>query len=137
MAQNKRLDVALFEQNFTDSRAKAGALIMAGQVYVNGQKITKAGYALKDTDKIEVRGEKLPFVSRGGLKLNKAMKAFDIRLTDLFVWISALQRAALQIVCSKTMRQRSILLTLATVSLRGSFERTNVLSIWNVQISDI
>ena len=55
MAQNKRLDVALFEQNFTDSRAKAGALIMAGQVYVNGQKITKAGYALKDTDKIEVR----------------------------------------------------------------------------------
>ena len=74
MAQNKRLDVALFEQNFTDSRAKAGALIMAGQVYVNGQKITKAGYALKDTDKIEVRGEKLPFVSRGGLKLDKAMK---------------------------------------------------------------
>ena len=103
MAQNKRLDVALFEQNFTDSRAKAGALIMAGQVYVNGQKITKAGYALKDTDKIEVRGEKLPFVSRGGLKLDKAMKAFDISL-DLFVWISALQRAALQIVCFKTMQ---------------------------------
>lgn len=56
---------------------------MAGQVYVNGQKITKAGYALKDTDKIEVRGEKLPFVSRGGLKLDKAMKAFDILLDGL------------------------------------------------------
>ena len=83
MAQNKRLDVALFEQNFTDSRAKAGALIMAGQVYVNGQKITKTGYALKDTDKIEVRGEKLPFVSRGGLKLDKAMKSFDISLDGL------------------------------------------------------
>ena len=128
MAQNKRLDVALFEQNFTDSRAKAGALIMAGQVYVNGQKITKAGYALKDTDKIEVRGEKLPFVSRGGLKLDKAMKAFDILLDGL---------VCMDIVCFKTMRQRSIPLTSATVSLRGSFERMNVLSIWNVQISDI
>lgn len=83
MAQNKRLDVALFEQNFVESRAKAGALIMAGQVYVNSQKITKAGYSLKPDDKIEVRGEKLPFVSRGGLKLDKAMKSFNIKLENL------------------------------------------------------
>ena len=79
---DKRLDVALFEQGFADSRAKAGALIMAGQVYVNSQKITKAGYNLKADDVIEVRGDKLPFVSRGGLKLDKAIKEFDLKLDD-------------------------------------------------------
>jgi len=77
---NTRLDTALFEQGYAQSRAKAAALIMAGQVYVNSQKITKAGYSLKPDDKIEVRGDKLPFVSRGGLKLQKAMKEFDISL---------------------------------------------------------
>ncbi len=77
---DKRLDVAVFEQGFADSRAKAGALIMAGQVYVNSQKITKAGYTLKDDDIIEVRGDKLPFVSRGGLKLDKAIKEFSLVL---------------------------------------------------------
>lgn len=79
---DKRLDVALFEQGFADSRAKAGALIMAGQVYVNSQKITKAGYNLRADDVIEVRGDKLPFVSRGGLKLDKAIKEFDLKLDD-------------------------------------------------------
>lgn len=84
MAEEKtRLDVAVFEQGFCDSRAKAGALIMAGQVYVNGQKATKSGLTVKSEDKIEVRGEKLPFVSRGGLKLDKAIKSFNIDLNGL------------------------------------------------------
>lgn len=83
MAENKtRLDIAVFEQGFTESRAKAGALIMAGQVYVNGQKVLKAGVTVKPTDKIEVRGEKMPFVSRGGYKLDKAIKAFALNLSD-------------------------------------------------------
>lgn len=83
MAENKtRLDIAVFEQGFTESRAKAGALIMAGQVYVNGQKVLKSGVTVKPTDKIEVRGEKMPFVSRGGYKLDKAIKAFSLNLTD-------------------------------------------------------
>lgn len=80
---SKRLDVYMFENGHADSRAKAGAMIMAGQVYVNGQKITKAGYALKKDDKLEIKGEKLPFVSRGGLKLDKAIKSFGINLEDL------------------------------------------------------
>lgn len=84
MAENKtRLDVAVFENGFVDSRAKAGALIMAGQVFVNGQKALKAGQVLKPTDKIEVRGEKMPFVSRGGYKLDKAVKTFNISLKNL------------------------------------------------------
>lgn len=84
MADNKtRLDIAVFEKGFVDSRAKAGALIMAGQVFVNGQKALKAGQILKSTDKIEVKGEKMPFVSRGGYKLDKAIKEFNISLKDL------------------------------------------------------
>lgn len=84
MAENKkRLDVTVFENGFVDSRAKAGALIMAGQVFVNGQKALKAGQEVKLTDKIEVRGEKMPFVSRGGFKLDKAIKSFDISLKNL------------------------------------------------------
>lgn len=83
MAENKvRLDVAVFERRLAESRAKAGALIMEGQVYVNGQRATKAGLTVKDSDKIEVRGEKMPFVSRGGYKLDKAVKAFDLHLQD-------------------------------------------------------
>lgn len=77
-----RLDVAVFERGLSESRAKAGALIMAGQVYVNDQKATKAGLTVKETDKIEVRGEKMPFVSRGGYKLDKAVKSFGLRLQD-------------------------------------------------------
>ncbi len=83
MAEQKiRLDVAVLERGLSESRAKAGALIMAGQVYVNGQKATKAGLTVKDSDKIEVRGEKMPFVSRGGYKLDKAVKAFHLQLQD-------------------------------------------------------
>lgn len=79
----KRLDVAVFENGAVDSRAKASALIMAGQVFVNGQKELKSGRIIKEADKIEVRGEKMPFVSRGGYKLDKAIKAFDLSLKDL------------------------------------------------------
>lgn len=80
MAEKKRLDSALFDRGLSESREKAKALIMAGQVYINGQKALKAGASVTDEDSIEVRGEKLPFVSRGGLKLDKALKVFPIDL---------------------------------------------------------
>ena len=76
----KRLDVYLTEQGLCETRQKAQAQIMAGQVFVNGQKADKAGLMLREDDKVELRGEKLPFVSRGGLKLQKAMAEFDITL---------------------------------------------------------
>lgn len=81
MSEKKRLDVAVFEQGHAESREKARALIMAGQVYVNGQKETKAGAQVKPYDGIEVRGSKMPYVSRGGLKLEKALKVFPIDLS--------------------------------------------------------
>jgi len=74
----QRLDVALTQRGLLDSRQKAQAVIMAGQVYVNGQKQTKAGAPVSPEDQLEVRGKKLPYVSRGGLKLEKAMKLWPI-----------------------------------------------------------
>ena len=80
MSEKQRLDIALTERGFAESREKAKALIMAGIVYVNNQKSDKAGNTVKPQDIIEVRGENLKYVSRGGLKLEKAMKSFDISL---------------------------------------------------------
>lgn len=82
MAEKIRLDVTLHERGFVDSREKAKALIMAGLVYVNGQKQTKAGFTVKEGDCVELRGEKMPFVSRGGYKLKKAVDEFGLVLTD-------------------------------------------------------
>ena len=76
MSTKKRLDAAVFEQGFCDSREKAKTLIMAGVVYVNNQKADKPGIQIKDDDSIEVRSNPLKYVSRGGLKLEKAMSGF-------------------------------------------------------------
>lgn len=80
MAEKIRLDVALHERGFVDSREKAKALIMAGLVYVNGNKQTKAGLSVKPEDCLELRGEKMPYVSRGGYKLAKAIEEFGLSL---------------------------------------------------------
>ncbi|WP_256366516.1 S4 domain-containing protein, partial [Anaeromassilibacillus sp. Marseille-P3371] len=82
MAEKKRLDCLLFEQGFAQSREKARAMIMAGNVYVDNQKSDKPGTMLPASAKIEVRGATLPYVSRGGLKLEKAMEQFPISLEN-------------------------------------------------------
>ncbi len=76
----KRLDLLVTEHGLAPSREKAKALIMEGKIYVNGQKEDKPGSEFADTAAIELRGEALAYVSRGGLKLEKAMAAFPIRL---------------------------------------------------------
>lgn len=81
MNKKKRLDIAVFEQGYAPSREKAKAVIMAGQVYVNNQKVDKAGFELKEDDVLEVRGNTLKYVSRGGLKLEKAMQCFPIDIS--------------------------------------------------------
>ena len=78
----ERLDVLLVKRNLAPSREKAKAVIMAGSVYVDGQKEDKAGSMFPETASITVRGHELPYVSRGGLKLEKAMKEFSITLQD-------------------------------------------------------
>ena len=79
----KRLDILLVEQGLAPSREKAKALILSGIVYVNNQKEDKAGSVFEETCTVEVRGKTLRYVSRGGLKLEKAMQSFPITLSDL------------------------------------------------------
>lgn len=78
MKNKKRLDVLLVEQGYADSRTKAQAIIMSGQVYVDGQKADKPGMSFDETLPIEVRGAACPYVSRGGLKLEKALRDFGV-----------------------------------------------------------
>ena len=82
MSNKTRLDVLLTERGLAESRQKAQAVIMAGHVFVAGQRVDKPGTAVLSDAPIEVRGHTLPYVSRGGLKLEKAMKTFPITLTD-------------------------------------------------------
>ena len=78
--KKERLDVLMVRRNLAESREKAKALIMSGIVYVNGQKEDKAGTSFEETVQIEVRGSTLKYVSRGGLKLEKAMNRFGVEL---------------------------------------------------------
>lgn len=78
MKNKKRLDVLLVEQGLVESRAKAQAVIMAGEVYADGQKADKPGVQYPDTVSLEVRGNVCPYVSRGGLKLAKALRDFGV-----------------------------------------------------------
>ena len=80
MSDKKRLDLLLVERGLEESRQRAQAVIMSGVVYVDGRKADKPGTAVSAAAAVEVRGDRLPYVSRGGLKLEKAMKTFPIRL---------------------------------------------------------
>lgn len=73
-----RLDQLVFERGYTDSRERAKTTIMSGLVFVNGQRADKPGMAVDPEAALEVRGEAIPFVSRGGFKLDKALKVFPV-----------------------------------------------------------
>ena len=81
MKIKKRLDVLLVERLYAETRTKAQAIIMSGNVYVNGQKADKPGMSFEETVDIEVRGATCPYVSRGGLKLEKALRDFGVDVT--------------------------------------------------------
>ena len=80
MSGKKRLDVLLAERGLQESRQRAQAVIMSGEVFVNGQRVDKPGTAVAEDARIEIRGGTLAYVSRGGLKLEKAMASFPIDL---------------------------------------------------------
>ena len=82
MKIKKRLDVLLTEQGYADTRSRAQAIIMSGNVYVNGQKADKPGVSYEETVELEVRGAVCPYVSRGGLKLEKALRDFGVKPVD-------------------------------------------------------
>jgi 23S rRNA (cytidine1920-2'-O)/16S rRNA (cytidine1409-2'-O)-methyltransferase len=81
--KKKRLDLAVVERGLAASRPRAKALIMAGKIRVNEQLVDKPGSTVSPQDTITLKGEDLPYVSRGGLKLEKALSSFDI---DVWGW---------------------------------------------------
>ncbi|MDK2823243.1 MAG: rRNA (cytidine1920-2-O)/16S rRNA (cytidine1409-2-O)-methyltransferase [Clostridia bacterium] len=83
--EKMRLDVAMVKQGLVNSREKAKALIMAGQVMVDGKRVDKAGTSVELSSKIKIYGPILPYVSRGGLKLEKALNFFPINLMNKVV----------------------------------------------------
>ncbi|NCB63374.1 MAG: TlyA family RNA methyltransferase [Clostridia bacterium] len=76
----KRLDVLVCERGLVESRQRAQGIIMSGQIFVNGQRADKAGMGVEEDAKVELHGQTLAYVSRGGLKLEKAMQTFPIAL---------------------------------------------------------
>ena len=78
----ERLDVLLVKRNLAESREKAKAIIMSGNVFVEDQREDKAGTTFPEDVKIEVRGHIIPYVSRGGLKLEKALAVFDVNVEN-------------------------------------------------------
>lgn len=76
----KRLDVLVCERGLVESRQRAQAVIMSGQIFVSGQRADKAGMSVDEAAEIELRGQSLAYVSRGGLKLEKALASFPLEL---------------------------------------------------------
>lgn len=83
MNNKKRLDILLVERGIAPSREKARGYIMTGDIFVNGQREDKAGSVFPEDADIEFKGQKLKYVSRGGLKLEKAVRVFDLKLDGL------------------------------------------------------
>ena len=113
MAEKVRLDNLIVQKGITESREKAKALIMAGQIYIDNQKCDKAGQMI-DPEKVnvELRGETLKYVSRGGLKLEKAMKSFPI-LQEKWMLTSIL-------ICFRMEQKKCLRWMLGMVNLHGN-----------------
>ena len=127
MKHKERLDVLLVARNLAESRSKAQAMIMAGEVYVNEQKADKAGLEINIDDEpvIEVRGSACPYVSRGGLKLEKAL---PVSLPQASYAATPVRRPAALPTCCSRGPVRSSPSTSAMASLRRKFVPTRAWS---------
>ena len=130
----ERLDVLLVKRNLAESREKAKAVIMAGNVFVEGQREDKAGTTFPDTVQIEVRGHVLPYVSRGGLKLEKAIANFDVSV-DGKVCTDVGSSTGGLIVCFKTAPERYLRSMWEEDSWTGNSDRMSGLCVWRRPIS--
>ena len=125
----ERLDVLLVSRGLAESREKAKAIIMSGNVYVDGQKEDKAGSNFPAEAVIEVRGNTLKYVSRGGLKLEKAMENFDVTLAGKICMDVGSSTGGF------TVQSKSTRLMWDTDSLHGNCAMMSVWSAWKRQIS--
>ena len=131
----ERLDVLLVNRGLAPSREKAKTMIMEGNVFVNNNREDKAGSTFPDDCNIEIHGKTLQYVSRGGLKLEKAMKHFDITMDgkvcmDIGASTGGFTDCMLQMVLKRCMPWMSDM-----VSLHGSCVRTSAWCAWKRPIS--
>ena len=132
----ERLDILLVNKGLAPSREKAKAMIMEGNVFVDNNREDKAGSTFDVNANIEVKGNTLKYVSRGGLKLEKATQMMSLlRKLLKSVWTSEPPQVVLRTVCSRTARSKFMLWTWDMVSLRGNCGRMNGLSVWKRQTS--
>ena len=133
MKHKERLDVLLVEKGLCESRSRAQAVIMSGEVYVNGQKSDKPGTPTDVEAEIEVRGNACPYVSRGGLKLEKALRDFGVSPAGLTCLDSGASTGGFTDCLLQNGAKRSLRLMLATASSRGASAPTRVSCAWNAQ----
>ena len=131
----ERLDVLLVKRNLAESREKAKAVIMAGNVFVEGQREDKAGTTFPDTVQIEVRGHVLPYVSRGGLKLERRLPTLTSVWMEKSVQMWVHPPADLRIVCFKTAPERYLRSMWEEDSWTGNSDRMSGLCVWRRPIS--
>lgn len=131
MSNKTRLDVLLVEQGLLESRQKAQAVIMAGSVFVDGQRVDKPGTAVPNTAAIQVRGHALPYVSRGGLKLEKAMQTFPLTMDGKVCADIGASTGGFTDCMLQTGPQRSTLWMWATANWTGSSGETRGWCAWN------
>ena len=127
----KRLDVLLYERGMVESRQRAQALIMSGLVFMDDQRMDKAGMAVDESAELRIRGQELTYVSRGGLKLEKAMKTFPIRLQGAVCGDIGASTGGFTDCMLKTGRRRFTPWTWAMGSWPGSSAAIRGWSAWN------
>ena len=133
----QRLDVLLVERGLAGSREKAKAIIMSGSVFVKGQREDKPGTTFDENEEdIAVKGDPLKYVSRGGLKLEKAIREFGLVLEGFTCLDIGSSTVDLPTACCKTRRQKCMPLIPAGASSRGSSEAMSALSAWRKRTSD-
>jgi 23S rRNA (cytidine1920-2'-O)/16S rRNA (cytidine1409-2'-O)-methyltransferase len=120
----QRLDALLAQRGLATGRDKAKALVMAGQVYINGEKADKPGLMVGEECEIELRGETLPYVSRGGLKLERALAVFPIDLNGAVAMDIGASTGGFTDCMLQNGLPRCTPWTWATASLPGSCGRT-------------
>lgn len=131
----ERLDILLVKRGLAPSREKAKAMIMEGNVFVENQREDKAGTAIPENAKIEIKGNTLKYVSRGGLKLEKAMNPFDIELQNKVCMDIGASTGGFTDCMRKTVQAKSMRSMSDMDSLHGNCEPMNGWSVWKRQIS--
>ena len=128
-----RLDQLVFDLGLTESRERAKTTVMSGLVFVDGKRIDKPGTQVSPDSKIEVKGSAIPYVSRGGLKLEKALKVFHIDPAGMHCIDCGASTGGFTDVLLKNGADKVFAVDVGYGSSHGRLGRMNVSSIWSAR----